>query len=162
VAKTDSAHQRLVEQFKSREVKKWYLAYLHGHPSRPAGEWNGPIGRHRIHRQKMTVLPTGKSALSRFRVLQPGNLASLVEVEIRTGRTHQIRVHASHAGHPVVGDHIYGRKRNWESEAEVSRHLLHAARLEVAHPITGEILKIEATPPEEFGKFANWLAQRSD
>ncbi len=161
VAKTAPALEGLAAQFKSRTLRKWYLAYLIGRLRQPCGTWLGPIGRDPRHRQKMTVLASGRPAESRFHVLAAADLACRVEIEILTGRTHQIRVHAAHAGHPVVGDSIYGRRRPWEREAGISRHLLHAARLVFHHPVTGHPITLEAPEPPDFRNFSCWLENAS-
>ncbi|MFQ3671669.1 MAG: RluA family pseudouridine synthase [Verrucomicrobiia bacterium] len=158
VAKTNPALDGLVAQFKNRVVRKWYLAYLIGCPRLPTGTWNGPIGRDPRHRQKMAVIPSGKSAETRFRLLHASPLASRVEVEILTGRTHQIRVHAAHAGHPVVGDTTYGRPHPHLRHAPIPRQLLHAHRLTLRHPVLQHPIHLEAPEPADFQQFALWLS----
>lgn len=158
VAKTTPALDGLAAQFKSRSLRKIYLAYLSGHPRQPSGSWTGPIGRDPRHRQRMAIVPTGRPAESRFRLLASHPLASRAEIEILTGRTHQIRVHASAAGHPVVGDPLYSRPKPWHHHAPIPRLLLHAHRLTFSHPITRQPMELEAPEPEDFLAFAHWLA----
>ncbi|GAB4241459.1 MAG: RluA family pseudouridine synthase [Candidatus Methylacidiphilales bacterium] len=161
VAKTEPALEGLATQFKKRSLRKWYLAYLIGQLRQPSGAWLGPIGRDPRHRQRMAVIPSGRPAESRYRVLASSDKASRVEIEIRTGRTHQIRVHAAHAGHPVVGDAAYGRRRAWERDAGINRHMLHAARLSLVHPISGQPIELEAPEPTDFIEFAHWLGGKT-
>ena len=122
VAKNERAHARLSEQFKSREVSKVYLALVAGHPSPPEADIDAPIGRHPHDRQRMAVVSTGRPAITRYRVVTSYSRSSLVEARPRTGRTHQIRVHLSSVGHPVVGDTTYGRPAEG-----LSRQFLHAS-----------------------------------
>ena len=156
VAKDDVAHQGLSRAFKSRRVQKTYLALVLGDPDWEEQEVDHPLARHPVQRKKMAVSPGGRTALSRFLVRQRflGPLA-LVEVRIMTGRTHQIRVHAAHLGHPVLGDPVYGsrhRERNLSKEirervAGIKRQMLHAWRLGFDHPLSGQRLELQADPP---------------
>ncbi|MEN8255945.1 MAG: RluA family pseudouridine synthase [Verrucomicrobiota bacterium] len=144
VAKSDVAMAELQRQFKARETKKEYLALVWGHP-RPGGQIETLIGRHPKHRQKMAVLEEGgREAISNFKTLEQFAEASLVQVGIETGRTHQIRVHMAHLGHPVVGDAVYGRARKNKLPLAPKRQMLHAAKLEFIHPFTGKRLSFEA------------------
>lgn len=133
VAKTEAAHQALVDDFKNRRVEKEYLALVHGILSRKTGRIVESIGRHPVHRQKMAVKQIGgKHAASNYSVVEEyDNRYSLVKVRIETGRTHQIRVHMAYVGHPVVGDALYGSSRDNRS---FPRQLLHAYRLIFPHP----------------------------
>ena len=124
VAKTEKAHASLIRQLKERRVHKTYVALVHGTVSPAEGEVSGPIARHPKHRQRMAVVPDGREALPRYRVLGHAPGYTLVEANPVTGRTHQIRVHFAHMGHPLVGDATYGK-----ASALVGRHFLHAARL---------------------------------
>jgi 23S rRNA pseudouridine1911/1915/1917 synthase len=146
VAKTDAAHRLLAAQFAGREVSKVYLALVSGSPRFRQGTVNAPIGRHAVHRQKMTVFAAGRGreAVTEYRVLESKGGESLVECRPRTGRTHQIRVHLKHLGCPVLGDPLYGRRGGYV------RHMLHAWKLEFRHPATGRRLAFEAVPPPEF------------
>jgi 23S rRNA pseudouridine1911/1915/1917 synthase len=161
VAKTVLAHESLVRQFQAREVSKKYLALVWGRFKEPGGEIAGEVGRHPTARQKMSAHPRrGRAAVTHWRVVKefPGPL-SLVELEPKTGRTHQLRVHLAALGHPVVGDATYGGGASRLKGAPpslsglrplVHRQLLHAWRLGLTHPRTGETLSWEAPLPEDF------------
>lgn len=157
-AKHDAAHQALARQFKDRTLEKTYLAFVCGTPRVRSGTWDGPIRRHPQHRQKMAVAPGGRTSRTDYQVRQAWGRASLLELVLHTGRTHQIRVHAAYAGHPVVGDAVYGRRRVWPPESGVDRHLLHAWKLVLRHPGTQKPLALEAPIPQDFIRFQNWLA----
>jgi 23S rRNA pseudouridine1911/1915/1917 synthase len=150
VARHDGAHRALVEQFAARRVGKHYLAAVEGCPETPAGVVEARIGRDPHHRQRMAVVgPTaGKSATTRFQVLGVYGESALVLCDLLTGRTHQIRVHLRHLGHPVLGDAVYGRAPR--EGGPVSRLMLHAWRLSFSHPTSGERLQFEAPVPAEF------------
>ncbi len=159
VAKNDFAHQQLSEAFQQREVTKVYRAFAHRLPPKDTGSWQFPLGRHPVHRKKQSVRESGgRAARTDFQVLQRWEKFCALELNLFTGRTHQIRVHASHAGFPLVGDTLYGGKL--VESAGVGRHLLHAFRLGINHPRTGESLAIEAPLPEDFTQFETWLNQR--
>lgn len=144
VAKSDAAMTELQRQFKARETEKEYLALAWGHPP-SSGRIETLIGRHPVHRQKMSVLKEGgRTAISNFHVVEQFEDVALVKVGIETGRTHQIRVHMSHLGHPVAGDSVYGRARQKELPAVPERQMLHAARLAFTHPGSGKRLSFEA------------------
>jgi 23S rRNA pseudouridine1911/1915/1917 synthase len=158
-AKSDRAHAGLSELFAKHDLERAYRALVWGLPSPTSGVVRGDIGRHPINRKKMAVVEkNGKAATTYFKLLQPfGTLVSEIECILETGRTHQIRVHMSHSGHPVVGDPLYGRnKTNLPADvpAELadalkafSRQALHAAVLGFQHPVTGETLKFEHKAP---------------
>lgn len=152
VAKTGAAYRGLVAAFKQRAVTKEYLALVAGTFTLPSGRIEAPIGRSTRDRTRMAVTAAGREAVTTFTVREAfrgGDLpspASLVAVELHTGRTHQIRVHLSHVGHPVVGDPSYGRPtRPLATSLGLTRPFLHAARLAFDHPITGE--RIDRTEP---------------
>ena len=148
VAKNDAAHQHLSRQFAEREVKKIYLALVAGTLKRLRGTIDAAIGRHPVQRKKMAVHPTkGRVARTDYRVLQAGGGVSLVECAIHSGRTHQIRVHLHHIGHPVIGDSLYGKK------VAAPRQMLHAWKLGFTHPRTNERLFFEAPVPEDFRRW---------
>ena len=152
VAKTDEAHEKLGEAFARREVKKMYRALCWGVFRRASGECRGAIGRHPVHRKKMAVpknAERGRTAWTDYRVLQQGKLGAEVECVLHTGRTHQIRVHLSHLGHPIWGDTLYGRRAPVD-DFYPARQMLHAARIEIAHPLTGKLLRLEAKLPEDY------------
>jgi 23S rRNA pseudouridine1911/1915/1917 synthase len=152
IAKTDEAHEKLAKIFAERQVKKTYRALCTGMFRRVSGECRDAIGRHPIDRKKMTVKKDaahGRSAWTDYRVLKQGKVGAEVECLLHTGRTHQIRVHLAHLGHPIWGDTLYGR-RSLMNGFYPARQMLHAARIELAHPITGKTLKIEAPLPEDY------------
>jgi 23S rRNA pseudouridine1911/1915/1917 synthase len=151
VAKTEEAHEKLGVAFAGRTVRKFYRALCWGVFRRASGSCREPIGRHRIHRQKMAALKTGgRTAHTDYRVLAQGNAGTEVECLLHTGRTHQIRVHLAHLGQPVWGDHLYGRRHALPDGFEPARQMLHAARLEIMHPLTGRELKLEAPLPADY------------
>lgn len=163
VAKSDGAYLDLVEQFKSHEVRKTYLAFVYGRFPEPSGEMRTRIGRHPKDRKKMAVVERlGKEAVTFWRVRQTWlDVVSLLEVRILTGRTHQIRVHCHAMNHPVVGDETYGggirraqRLPHPGVRAAVLTHarrtMLHAWRLALRHPRTGDKLTFEAPMPRDF------------
>lgn len=147
VARNDATHAALSAQFADRQVKKTYLAIVRGRPRQPKGTVDLAIGRHPVQRQKMTPRrpPSGREAVTDYEVLSTREGFSLVACLPRTGRTHQIRVHLHHLGHPIAGDPLYGKRDQF------SRHLLHAWRLEFRHPGTGETIRCEAPLPADFG-----------
>ncbi len=152
VAKTEKALRELQRQFKARTVSKRYLALLIGALPQPRGFIEAPIGRHRIHRHRMAVVANGKEARTRWEVVrrlrdEAGRPYTLVEVALLTGRTHQIRVHFSWLGYPLVGDKVYGPRRQ---PLPASRQALHARSLSFHHPLTGEPMLFEAPLPEDF------------
>lgn len=152
VAKTDAAHQSLVQQFKSRSVMKIYRAVCRGRFARPAGRIETLIGRSEHNRQKMSVrVSRGRAAVTEYRVVRQDADRAVVELTLHTGRTHQIRVHMAHLGHPVVGDRTYGRRPSASppATAATDRLLLHAYRLGFTHPRTGVRLELTAPLPEE-------------
>jgi len=145
VAKTTAARVSLEAQFKGRTVGKTYLAVVHGVPSADR-TIDAPIGRDPRHRKRFrTNAPRSRAAETRFRVVERLSSAALLEVSIRTGRTHQIRVHLASVGHPVVGDDLYAGRRG--RRIRFSRQALHAAELRVRHPESGELLVIRAPLP---------------
>lgn len=163
IAKTPDAQFQLGTAFAERRTGKCYLAVVRGIPQRSSGEIKNLIGRHPVNRQKMAVVErNGKLAHSVYTVLASGEVEgvkiSLVKVRIFTGRTHQIRVHMASIGHPVLGDSVYGGSRTGISGAE--RQLLHAWKLELPHPASGEMMKFTAPVPEDFKKFVNFLQYR--
>ncbi len=162
VAKTEKAMAELKRQFKARETEKEYLALLWGSPP-PSGRIETLIGRHSKHRKKMAVLKEGgREAISNFQTLERFAGTSLVQVGIETGRTHQIRVHMAHLGHPVVGDSVYGRARKNKLPLEVQRQMLHAAKLEFTHPNTGKRLSFEAPLFDDMRLLLEFLRNGSD
>ena len=147
IAKNDEAHLKMSNQIKDREVKKIYYALVRGVISENEATINMPIGRSTKDRKKMAVTKNGKEAITHFKVLERFNKYTLLEVKIDTGRTHQIRVHLSEIGYPVVGDEVYSNGKN---EFGVHGQLLHAKSLDFKHPITGKEMHLEAELPTEF------------
>ena len=154
VARTPQALRHLRQQFKARSVEKTYLALVHGHPVAPEGIIDAPLGRHPRHRQKFAVRPAGKPARTHYRLETSFTDYSLLEIGLETGRTHQIRVHLAWLRCPVVGDRVYGRKRN---RLGLSRQFLHAGRLSFKHPRTGEPLDLEAPLPDDLAQVLSIL-----
>ena len=146
VAKNDKAHIALSEQLKNHEVKKTYLALVRGIIKENEATINMPIARSKKDRKKMDVDKDGKEAITHFKVLgRYKNKYTLLQINLETGRTHQIRVHLSHIGYPIIGDEVYSNGKN---EWNVSGQCLHAWKLEFIHPITGEKISLEAEIPE--------------
>jgi len=167
VAKNDKSHIALAEQFKNHTIIKKYLALLQGKITPLSQKIENKIARHEKNRQKYCVQATrGRSAISFYQVIKQNSLASLVEVQIYTGRTHQIRVHMSHKGCPLWGDITYGAKRlgsKWSEEirnrvASIQEPLLHAAYLEFLHPITQKKMSFKVAPPQIFKEAQKVLA----
>ncbi|MGM0499300.1 MAG: RluA family pseudouridine synthase [Bacillota bacterium] len=153
-AKNDKAHKELAKQFKNRTVDKYYYALIEGNLAYKKGKIDAPIGRDPNNRKKMAVRKRrSKNAVSRFKIIEEFKAYTLVEVKIETGRTHQIRVHFSYLGHPVVGDKKYGSKNTLKAK----RQLLHARKLAVKHPSTGEKIVFEAELKEDFKEILNKL-----
>ena len=146
VAKNDKAHIALSEQLKNHEVKKTYLALVRGIITENEATINMPIARSKKDRKKMDVDKNGKEAITHFKVLgRYKNKYTLLQINLETGRTHQIRVHLSHIGYPIIGDEVYSNGKN---EWNVSGQCLHAWKLEFNHPITGKKISLEAEIPE--------------
>ena len=147
IAKNDKAHLNMSNQIKNREVKKIYYALVRGIVPENEATINMPIGRSTKDRKKMAVTKDGKEAITHFKVLERFNKYTLLEVKIDTGRTHQIRVHLSEIGYPVVGDEVYSNGKN---EFGIKGQLLHAKSLDFKHPITGKQMHLETELPQEF------------
>jgi 23S rRNA pseudouridine1911/1915/1917 synthase len=139
------AHQQLDRQLREGTMKRAYLAVVEGEVAADVGEVNQPIGPHPRHPHLRSVRQDGDPATTRFRVLGRGSDSSLLEVELGTGRTHQIRVHLSHLGHPIVGDRQYGGR----AAAGVRRQALHAHLIELLHPVDGRPLRFRSPPPPD-------------
>lgn len=146
VAKNDRAHEALARQFAERGVLKIYLALVKGRPSRRSGVVEAAIGRHPVDRKKMAVVDParGRAAKTSYAVLRELGAASLVECTLHTGRTHQIRVHMKHLGHPVLGDKVYG------AAGGCKRQMLHAWKLGFFHPARAEWMQFESPIPGDF------------
>jgi len=165
VAKDDQTHEALADQFRAREVFKSYIALVHGSPRENSGMIDRPIARNRWHRTKMTIAANGRHALSLWKVRQRFEKFTLLDVEIKTGRTHQIRVHLASINHPVVGDASYNEGRdNTIADNEIKkaveklgRFFLHAEKLSFTHPNTREKMNFESPLPTELEEFLKLL-----
>src|SRR5207237_6326212 len=147
VAKNDIAHRELSKQFAERIVEKIYLALVTGKLRKQSGVIDETIGRHPVHRQRMSVASSrGRAAKTEYRVVRSGELASLIECRLHSGRTHQIRVHLHHLGHPVLGDKIYASR----FARDFPRQMLHAWKIGFRHSHTGEWKNFEAPLPDDF------------
>ncbi len=154
VAKNDTAHINLSKQIQDRKVKKTYIALVRGVIKENEATINMQIGRSSKDRKKMAVTKDGKEAITHFKVLKRYNGFTLLEVKIETGRTHQIRVHLSEIGYPIVGDEVYSNGKN---PFGVKGQMLHAEKLELKHPRTGKDLTFEAPVPKYFANIINQL-----
>ena len=154
VAKNDEAHVKMSEQIKNHEVKKTYIALVRGVIKENEATINMPIGRSQSDRKKMAVNKNGKNAVTHIKVLKRYEKYTLLEINIETGRTHQIRVHLSHIGYPIIGDYTYSNGKN---EFGVEGQCLHAFQLEFQHPITNKKMKLTAPLPEYFENILNKL-----
>lgn len=172
VAKNDAAHQSLSAQFADRSIDRSYRAIVWGVPMPPSGRIEGNIGRHPKDRKKMAVVaePRGKSAATNYRLLQRfGDAASLVECKLESGRTHQIRVHMTHIGYPIIGDPVYGRRTPARKNAfaedaaqligALNRQALHAAVIGFEHPRTAERLKFSSELPRDMKRIVSVLSR---
>ena len=157
IAKNDTAHVNMSEQIKNHEVKKTYIALVRGVIKENEATIDMPIGRSTSDRKKMAVNRNGKNAVTHIKVIKRYEKYTLVEVNIETGRTHQIRVHLSHIGYPIIGDYTYSNGKN---EFGVEGQCLHAKSLEFKHPITGKEMKLEAPLPQYFQEILNTLNNR--
>ena len=154
IAKNDKAHIALSEELKNHEIKKTYIALVRGFVKENNATINMPIARSKKDRKKMDVDKNGKEAITHFKVIKRYQDCTLLEINIETGRTHQIRVHLSHIGYPIIGDDVYSNGKNkWNIEGQC----LHAKSLDFKHPITGKELHIEAPMPEYFEKILEEL-----
>ena len=157
VAKNDNAHVKMSEQIKNHEVKKTYIALVRGIFKENEATIDMPIGRSTSDRKKMAVNKNGKNAITHIKVLKRFDKYTLLKVNIETGRTHQIRVHLSHIGYPIVGDYTYSNGKN---EFDVIGQCLHAQKLEFKHPITQKDMCLEAELPQYFKDILDKLKDR--
>lgn len=158
IAKNDNAHRILSENLKERNIKRVYMALVHGVLSNDEGTINAPIGRHGTDRKKMAVTQkNSKEAITHYKVLDRYNNYTLIEVKLETGRTHQIRVHMAHINHPVVGDPVYSKGKN---EFGLDKQMLHAYKLGFLHPSTGEYMEFKTDLPEYFKNILNILENK--
>lgn len=169
VAKTEAAHENLADQFRAREVFKSYVALAHGRVEHDSGQIDQPIARDPRNRTRMAVVRGGRPALSLYRVRRRYARFTLLDVEIKTGRTHQIRVHLQWLKHPVVGDAVYGDGRDKTVQDArlrarinaLNRQFLHAEQLAFHHPSTGELRRFTAPLPDNLAKFLDELERLS-
>ncbi len=171
VAKSDLTHRRLSEALKARRIGRRYLALVKGVPARGSGTIDAPVGRHPTHRTAMAVVKkNGRRAVTHYQVREVLDEAAFLVLRLETGRTHQVRVHLSHIGHPLVGDPLYGGGRlprrgnkvhDKRFDSLIHRQALHAYRLGFDHPVSGEFLEFEAEPPEDFLDALEKLRERA-
>lgn len=157
VAKNDNAHKFLAEQIKAHSMKRIYMALVEGVIKNDEGTIDVPIGRHPVERKRMAVVQkNGRNAVTHYKVLERYKANTLVEARLETGRTHQIRVHMSYIGHPLVGDPVYGyKKQNFKLQGQA----LHAMTLGFIHPSTGEYMEFNSPLPEYYEMLLNKLRQ---
>jgi len=151
VAKTDAALHSLASQFKERRIEKEYLALVRGRVESFRGVITSPIGRHKVHRKKMSA-GSGREALTRYELVERFDGYSYVRLFPKTGRTHQIRVHLASIGHPILGDKLYGGK-TFPGARKISRHALHAGRLTLFHPLSFQPMIFDSPLPEDMALF---------
>ncbi|AWS23016.1 RluA family pseudouridine synthase [Streptococcus pyogenes] len=156
VAKTDAAHQALAEELKAKKSLRKYLAIVHGNLPNDRGMIEAPIGRSEKDRKKQAVTAKGKEAVTHFTVLERFGDYSLVELQLETGRTHQIRVHMAYIGHPVAGDPLYGPRKTLSGHGQ----FLHAKTLGLTHPMTGKEMIFTVEAPEIFQKVLKLLRKK--
>lgn len=167
VAKNDRAHNGLADAMRARAIRRRYLALAWGHLTDGSFTVNQPIARHTSDRKRMAVVQDGRRAVTRFRRLERWPAADLLQAQLETGRTHQIRVHLQHLGHPVVGDVVYGQARergfsgitrSWALELarRTTRQFLHAAELRFTHPSTGAELRFSSPLPPDLQSVVDW------
>jgi 23S rRNA pseudouridine1911/1915/1917 synthase len=161
VAKNDRAHQHLQNQIKAKTARREYWGIIHGSPRQTEQSIDLPIGRHPVERKKMAIVPIekgGREAVTHWRVMERLGNYTLMEFLLETGRTHQIRVHCSHYGYPLVGDNLYGSNRSLN--INLSGQTLHARKLTLQHPVSGKIIEAIAPLPAEFSKLLELLRNR--
>ena len=156
MAKTDAVHMELARQFSSKKAGRTYIAVVHGRPSEDAGRWETYFGRHPVDRKKFTSkVKEGKVAVTNYKVLSSNSGCSVIKVNLETGRTHQIRVHMSEHGFPIVGDETYGYRP--EDKKMISRQALHAIELTLLHPVHGIKLSFISNLPQDMEKLIEVL-----
>jgi len=170
VAKNDAAHQTLSAALKERQIRRLYIAASWGHLAESHMRIDAPIGRDPRNRLRMGVNEEGRRAVTRVRVRERWRSAELLDVALETGRTHQIRVHLAHIGHPLVGDALYGvgwergmgsQDHGWAKALvrRTPRHFLHAARLSFEHPVSGETMTFRSDLPKDLAEAARWATE---
>lgn len=162
IAKTEVAHHHLQAQLKAKTARREYLGVVYGAPKGENGKIDLPIGRHPQDRKKMAIMPVeqgGRSAVTHWQVLERLGNYTLIRFQLETGRTHQIRVHSAKMGHPIVGDPVYSSGHS--VGVNLTGQALHAWRLRLQHPISGEMIEVTATPPTQFTKLLEMLKRRT-
>lgn len=162
VAKSDRTHQALQAQIKAKTARREYWGIIHGSFPKETGTMDSPVGRHQKERKKMAVVPLdrgGRVAVTHWQTLERLGKYSLMQFLLATGRTHQIRVHCSHQGHPLLGDMTYSSNRSLK--INLSGQALHARKLSLVHPISGDLIEAIAPLPAEFTKLLQVLRSRS-
>ncbi len=165
IAKNDHAHRTLAGQWNTERIRKEYLALVYGTPDPSRGSINAPIGRDPRERKRMAVVTGGRHAITDYEVVEPLRYVSLLRCRLRTGRTHQIRVHMKHIGHPIVGDSVYSGpqwrgipdKQVQKALASMKRQALHAARITLPHPRSGETMTFESPLPPDLAALLSVL-----
>jgi len=163
VAKHDKAHEGLARQFAAHSIERRYLALATGRPMPANGTVDAALGRSATNRKKMAVVPEGrgKHAITHYRTIEALTGATLIECRLETGRTHQVRVHMAHIGHPLVGDPVYGRSRKPLSDVlnarGFMRQALHAAHLGFIHPVTGNKIALDSELPQDMRELIDEL-----
>ncbi|MDJ0902525.1 MAG: RluA family pseudouridine synthase [Xenococcus sp. MO_188.B8] len=161
VAKSDRAHQHLQAQIQAKTARREYWGVICGCPQLESGTINLPVGRHKSDRKKMAVIPVeqgGRAAITHWSILERLGNYTLMQFLLETGRTHQIRVHCSHIGHPIVGDPLYGS--GGSVRVNLSGQALHARKLTIEHPVSGTMIEAIAPLPDEFTKLLRVLRAR--
>ena len=168
IAKDGATHKHLARQIKSRKIKKEYLALVHGEVTGETGTILLPVGRHPVDRKRMSTRSTkGRDAVTKWRVRERFSKATWLELDLKTGRTHQIRVHLAAISHPVIGDPIYGKRQGVKKQGREKtasqkiespiRLMLHAWRIRFSHPITDQVKSFEAPVPDHMSRLADTL-----
>ena len=162
VAKSDLAHQNLQSQIKAKTARREYWGVVYGSFPQESGIIDLPVGRHQSDRRKMAVIPLekgGRAAVTHWKILERIGNYTLMQFLLETGRTHQIRVHCTHYGHPLMGDALYGS--NHSIKVNLSGQALHARQLSLQHPVSGELIEAIASLPTEFTKLLEVLRNRA-
>jgi 23S rRNA pseudouridine1911/1915/1917 synthase len=159
VAKSERAYSALKDAFRQRTVDKRYTALVQGHPDPSSGTIDAPIGRHPTHDYKWAVVAGGRESVTHYETLEAFRAASLLEIRLETGRTHQIRVHMAAVRHPCVGDLTYGADPSLASRLDLDRQWLHASALTFAHPADGRSVSFRSEPPADLRRALELLAE---